>query len=64
MKNAVGALKLFIEKKDYSCLIDGVRILKYASTSLYVVLRLMDSVSSAEKKYSNIAVLEEYCKLY
>ncbi len=64
LKNAVGALKLFIEKEDYSCLIDGVRILKYASTSLYVVLRLMDSVSSAEKKYSKIAVLEEYCKLY
>lgn len=62
MKKAVGALMVFAGKKDKAALVDGVRMLKFASTSFYAVLRLMDAVSSSKSEFSKVAAADKLCR--
>ncbi len=64
VQQAVGAFVVYFKDQDPAALIDGVRILKFASPPLYLILKKMDLVASASSCFSKIPPLEEFCNAY
>lgn len=64
LKEAAGAFVLYNKEKKAVCLVDAVRILKFASPPLYMVLKLMDAVAAQNKEFSEIPAVEDFCRTY
>lgn len=64
MREGTGALYIFIKDKKPVCLADGLRLLKYSSSNLYIILSEMDRIAKMTAVFSKNPALEEFYHSY
>lgn len=64
LKEGVGALAGYIKDRKPVQLADALRLLKYPSTNLFILLKEMDRIAASAAAFSKIPALEEFHRSY
>jgi len=64
MKEGIGACASYVKEPMPHYLADGLRLLRYPSRNLYMVLRAMDRVARWKADFSTIPALDEFDRAY
>lgn len=64
LQESCGALLMYLQEGRPLYLVDGLRILKFASSALYILLRKMDYVAKSSLSFSQYPALEELYHSY
>ena len=64
LQRGVGALAVYLKEDTPSALVDSIRIFKFTSTAIYLLLRKMDLVISSDNKYSKLPAVSEFVRAY
>lgn len=64
LQQAAGAIKLYLEEGTPLALVDALRIFRYATPPLYILLRKMDRTAALSNKHSKILPIDLFCTAY
>lgn len=64
LQRGVGALSVYLKEESLPALVDAIRIFKFTSTALYLLLRKIDQIISSGKEHSNLPSVSEYIIAY
>jgi len=64
LQQGVGALSAYVKEKKPVQIADGLRLLKYPSKNMSVILKEMDLIARGGASFSRLPALEEFSKAY
>ena len=64
LQRAAGALSVYIKEDEPTALVDSIRIFKFASSALYLLLKKMDGITSGASEVSKLTPVSEFVKAY